>query len=163
MIFVTVGSQMPFPRLVQAVDEWARLNPAVEVLAQVGNDTSFRPLALQAFESVTPDRYAELVQACELVIAHAGMGSVLTALEHGKPMILMPRRGALQETRNDHQVATLRWLERKPGIYPAEDETELKAALDVWRSRGMAPPPLAAGQRSDSLHSLIGALRSFIG
>ena len=154
---------MPFRRLVQAVDEWARANPSVEVMAQVGVDPSFRPAALTAFASVTPAKYAELVQSCELVVAHAGMGSVLTALEHGKPMILMPRRGHLQETRNDHQSATLRWLGRKPGIYAAQDEAELKAALDDWRLRGVTPPPNSADHRTDSLDSLVSTLRAFIG
>lgn len=163
MIFVTVGSQMPFPRLVQAVDEWAQLHPKVEVLAQIGSDTSYRPSALKTFQSVSPARYAELVERCEILVAHAGMGSVLTALEHGKPMILMPRRGALMETRNDHQVATLRWLQRRPGIYAAADEVDLKSALDLWHQRGMAPPALAEGTRSDSLQSLIATLRAFIG
>lgn len=161
MIFVTVGSQMPFRRLVQAMDEWAVLNPAVEVLAQIGNETDFRPLALKTFGSVSPVRYVELVQSCELLVAHAGMGSVLTALEYGKPMLLMPRRGALLETRNDHQLATLRWLQDKPGIYAAEDETQLKTTLDLWRNHGLAGPPRAE-ERPEPLESLVGSLRSFI-
>lgn len=162
MIFVTVGSQMPFRRLVRTVDEWAQCNPAVEVMAQIGHDEAFRPVAIRAFESVPPARYAELVQACELVVAHAGMGSVLTALEYCKPMVLMPRRGALHETRNDHQLATLRWLSSKPGIYPAEDEQALKESLDRWCAAGLPPPP-ADGARSESTRTLVQALRAFIG
>lgn len=162
MIFVTVGSQMPFRRLVQAVDEWAQRNPTVEVLAQIGRDGTFQPVALQAFESVPPARYAELVQASDLVVAHAGMGSVLTALEFCKPMVLMPRRGALHETRNDHQLATLRWLSCKPGIYPAEDEQALKDSLDRWCACGLAPPP-ADGARNESMRTLVQTLRTFIG
>lgn len=162
MIFVTVGSQMPFRRLVRAVDEWARINPGIEVLAQVGTDPEFQPTSLHAFVSVPPRRYAELVQDCELLVAHAGMGSVLTALEHGKPMILMPRRGALKETRNDHQVSTLRWLQGKPGIYAAEDEIDLKSALDRWRIRGLSSPPPSA-QEPGALQDLVSTLRSFIG
>jgi UDP-N-acetylglucosamine transferase subunit ALG13 len=161
VIFVTVGSQMPFRRLIQAVDEWAQANPEVEVLAQIGNDKSFQSVAVKTIDMVSPDRFAELILACELVVAHAGMGSVLTALELGKPMILMPRRGALHETRNDHQVATLRWLESKPGIYPAEDEVALKSALDDWLARGLTGPP-THGERPDSLQTLIETVRSFI-
>lgn len=162
MIFVTVGSQMPFRRLVKAADEWAQLNPSVEVVAQIGADDSYRPLALTAFASVSPARYAELVENCELLVAHAGMGSVLTALEFGKPMILMPRRGALKETRNDHQVSTLSWLKR-PGIYAAVDEVDLKVGLDHWRQVGMASPAQVESAGSQARQSLTEALRHFIG
>lgn len=162
MIFVTVGSQMPFRRLVQAVDEWAKANPEVEVLAQIGNDSAFRPMAIKTFSAVTPNRFVELIKTCDLVVAHAGTGSVLTAIEHGKPMLLMPRRAALLETRNDHQVATLRWLKTKPGIYPAEDEAALKAGLDAWRLHGLSPP-LRMGNAADSTLPLIETMRSFIG
>lgn len=153
---------MPFRRLVRAVDEWAQCHPTVEVLAQVGSDPSFRPSAIKVFDSVSPARYAELVQSSELVVAHAGMGSVLTALEFGKPMVLMPRRGALQETRNDHQLATLRWLRSKPGIYPAEDEIALHSSLDQWCAGGLAPPPADAAC-NESMRVLVQTLRSFIG
>jgi UDP-N-acetylglucosamine transferase subunit ALG13 len=153
---------MPFRRLVQAVDEWAQRHPAIEVLAQVGSDPKFRATAIQTFESVPPARYAELVRASELVVAHAGMGSVLTALEYCKPMVLMPRRGALHETRNDHQMATLRWLIHKPGIYAAEDEEALKHSLDVWCTMGLAPPS-AEVATNDSMRELVRTLRTFIG
>lgn len=159
---MTVGSQMPFRRLVRAMDEWARRNPTVEVVAQIGDDALFKPVALRAFGSVSPVRFAELVRDSELVVAHAGMGSVLTALEHCKPMLLMPRRGALKETRNDHQIATLRWLKDKPGIYAADDESQLNATLDVWRARGLTPPQSIDSQ-SDARHGLVDALREFIG
>ena len=161
MIFLTVGSQMPFPRLVRAVDEWAQHHRGVEVVAQIGSDTSARPVALKVFDSVSPARFGELVRTCELVVAHAGTGTVLTALEHDKPMILMARRAALQETRNDHQVATLRWLKSKPGIHAAEDVAALKLALDDWLARGLAAPAMRE-DRKESLQSLIDSVRAFI-
>lgn len=161
MIFLTVGSQMPFPRLVGAVDAWAQRNPGVEIVAQIGRHTSPRPVALTAFESVSPARFSELIRCCELMVAHAGMGSVLTALEHEKPMILMPRRAHLHETRNEHQGATLRWLESKPGIYAADDETALGKALDDWRKNGLAAP-VSTDRRPESLQSLIETVRAFI-
>ena len=53
------------------------------------------------------------------------MGSILTALQYRKPIIIMPRRAALGEHRNDHQLATAKWLGNKSGIFVAEDETAL--------------------------------------
>ena len=43
--------------------------------------------------------------ALQVVIAHDEMGSIITALEMGKPIVVMPRRAELGEHRNDHQVA----------------------------------------------------------
>ena len=36
MIFVTVGSQLPFDRLVMTMDEWAGLNKETKVVVQMG-------------------------------------------------------------------------------------------------------------------------------
>ena len=48
--------------------------------------------------------------------------------------MLLPRRGELRETRNDHQVATLNWLRGKPGVHAAFDEQELRAGLEGWQT-----------------------------
>jgi UDP:flavonoid glycosyltransferase YjiC (YdhE family) len=34
---------------------------------------------------------AEILVGCEAVVAHAGSGSVLAALAHGRPLVLLPR------------------------------------------------------------------------
>lgn len=129
MIFVTVGSQMPFDRMVSAVDIWAETTrPDADLFAQIG-DSACQPRAMRWQKTLTPAEFSATAAAADIIVAHAGMGSVLTALELGKPLVLMPRRGDLQETRNDHQLATARWLGQRPGIHIAEDENALPAAL----------------------------------
>ena len=159
MIFVTVGSQMPFDRLVQAVDEWAGAHPAVRVVAQVGRGAA-PTRHVQRHEVLDPAAFRNCVQACRLLVAHAGMGSVLTGLELGKPMLLLPRRGELRETRNDHQVATLNWLRGKPGVHAAFDEQELRAGLEGWQT--LASGGGGAAAPSPAQHRLVAALRDFI-
>ena len=66
--------------------------------------------------------------AADAVVAHAGIGTILGALELGKPTVVMPRRAALGEHRNDHQLATARRFSG-PGIAVALDEHELAAEL----------------------------------
>lgn len=146
MIFVTVGSQMPFDRLVQAMDRWAGSHPGHSVQAQVGRST-LRPQHLQATEVLSPDGFRAQVQAADVIVAHAGMGSVLTAIEYRKPLVLMPRRGALRETRNDHQLATARWLAGKPGIRIVNDDEELATALDEALHAGVRPGMDDSGPR----------------
>lgn len=139
-LFLTVGSQMPFDRLVVAVARWARDHgPGVAVMAQVGQTTlpaqEMQPLDWAPL--LAPKAYRQQCDQCDLMIAHAGMGSVLTALECDKPLLVMPRRGPLRETRNDHQLDTVEHLLRlQPhcGGWPiqvARDEREIPSRLDA--------------------------------
>ena len=130
MIFVTVGSQMSFDRLIIAMDHWAaRQDVPVDVFAQIGR-TDYRPKSLRFSDYMSPKEYGEMVDEAQVIVAHASMGTVLTALELGKPLVLMPRQGSLLETRNDHQIATAKWLAGHEGVFVAMDEAELHSALE---------------------------------
>lgn len=134
MIFVTVGAQMPFDRLVRAVDAWAARGGNGDVFAQIG-PSDYRPQFMAYTRFLPPPEFAAQFGVASLVVAHAGMGSIITALERGKPILVMPRRGELGETRNDHQVAT---AQRFRGLGPVEvafDEHELSTALDRLAAR----------------------------
>ena len=129
VIFVTVGSQMPFDRLIRAVDQWAMTHQNQKVIAQIG-ESDYVPQAMAYDRSLPPTEFVRRMVAAELVIAHAGMGTIISAAEFGKPMVLLPRRGSLRETRNDHQLAAVRWLRSKPSIFIADSEDELPNVLD---------------------------------
>ena len=114
-VFMTVGSQMPFDRMSAAVAQWARRRPDVTVFAQVGR-TRLRPGELDGIDwcpLLEPSDYLARSREADLLVAHAGMGSVLTAMELQRPLVVMPRRGALAETRNDHQVDTAEHLRKQ--------------------------------------------------
>ncbi|MBK9127263.1 MAG: glycosyl transferase family 28 [Phycisphaerales bacterium] len=134
MIFVTVGAQMPFDRLVQAVDAWAGQRPDIEVFAQIG-PTSWRPQHARWTQFLDPPAFEAACRRAEVLVAHAGMGSIITALELGKPILVMPRRGALGETRNDHQVATARRFAELGAVEVAWDEAELGSRLEAIVAR----------------------------
>ncbi len=157
MIFVTVGAQMPFDRLIVALDHWAGTSKRTDIFAQIG-ETDFRPKHIRWTKCVDPDRFRELVESAEVIVAHAGMGSVLTALELGKPIIVMPRRGALHETRNDHQVATARQLDNQGLATVAWDECELLEKLDSQLEQIEAADKIPR----HASNSLSGALSEFI-
>jgi exosortase len=157
MIFVTVGAQMPFDRLIKAVDEWAGKNPAAYIYAQIG-ETDYVPKHIRWDKFVSPDQLRTLVQSADVVVAHAGMGTILTSLQTGKPVLVMPRRGSLRETRNDHQVATAKQLTSLELVSVAWDEDELKAKLDTCLLDMRAQhsiPPYASGELCDSIAAFI--------
>ena len=139
MIFVTIGSMFPFERLIRAMDAWAAANPgaAEGMLAQIG-DGGYEPRHMRWERSLEREAYGRAVAAASLVVAHAGMGSVITAGEHGKPIVLLPRRAAQGEHTNDHQVDTARWLRTLPGVHVADTEADLPARIAAALAGGAA-------------------------
>jgi UDP-N-acetylglucosamine transferase subunit ALG13 len=139
VILVAVGTQFPFDRMVRAVDGWAAAAGRNDVVAQIGPST-YQPRTLRCVGMIPPDAFAELQQEAELIIAHAGMGSILGALEASTPIIIMPRVHALGEHRNDHQLATARRFADVAGVHVARDEGDLREKLehldDLMRTGG---------------------------
>lgn len=159
MIFFTIGTHEPFDRMVRAVDSWAAASGA-DILGQIpeGTGGSYRPRHFRSVSMLTPDAYAKCVRTADFVVAHAGTGSIISALQHGRPILIMPRRGHLMETRNDHQFATAMRMRNTPGVTVAMDETELPLLLD--RLRREATPPGQISRWAEP--QLIDAVRRFI-
>lgn len=129
MIFVTVGSQLPFDRLVHAVDSWARERGGADVYAQVGS-TRTPPTALEWTRELTPSAFEKRVAEADVVVGHAGTGTIMAALDARTPVVVLARREALGETRNDHQVATTKRFLEHPRVYCAERAEDLGGLIE---------------------------------
>lgn len=130
MIFLTVGTQLPFERLIQSMDAWAAKNADVEVFAQVG-ETQYQAKHMKTQENLSPEEYQDKFNAASIVVSHVGMGTIISGLSIGKPMVLMPRQASLGEHRNDHQLATARKFESFNLIDIAHSVEELFSYLDT--------------------------------
>lgn len=128
MIFLTVGTQLPFERLIKSMDEWTAENADVEVFAQVG-ETQYQAKYMATQKNLNPKEYQEKFNEASVVVSHVGMGTIISGLSIGKPMVLMPRQAALKEHRNDHQLATARKFEKFNLIDIAHSSEELFAHL----------------------------------
>lgn len=130
VIFVTVGTQLPFERLVATVDAWAGTRrDRLEVIAQVGvGRTDYSNL--KCVRTLVGDEYSQVIAGASLVVAHAGTGSILTALDNGVPVIVFPRDNVRGEHRDDHQQQTARQMERMSMVSVAWTEAELAALID---------------------------------
>lgn len=155
-IFVTVGTQLAFDRLVKAVDAWAGARGRSDVFIQTGPG-AYTPRHAEHSPFVSPDEFRERCENCSAIVAHAGMGSILTALDIGKPIVVMPRKASLGEHRNEHQLATARRFKEMGSIAVAQEENELPGLLDAMDS---IEPGACIGAHADA--SLIAAVRSVI-
>jgi UDP-N-acetylglucosamine transferase subunit ALG13 len=128
MIFVTIGTQEPFDRLIKIVDELA-VGLDQEVVAQVFN-SSYVAKNLTLIDFVNPKEFERLFNKADLIISHAGMGSIISALSIGKPIIVMPRKASLGEHRNEHQLATAGKMGEIDGVYIVRNKEELELNIN---------------------------------
>ena len=155
MIIVTVGMQLGFDRLIEAMDKLAP-GLGMPVIAQNGKG-SYRPQNMEARAKIAPSEFEKLVGQARLIVSHAGIGTVLTAARCAKPIVLMPRRADLGEHRNDHQLASVRKLDGRPGILVAMNEDALTSRI----AEGLALNDWSA-QQSATARQLHSALAAFI-
>ena len=127
MILMTVGTQLPFDRLVKSMDMIAP-ELGEKVFAQIGVG-KYLPKNFEYCRLVTPRELDEKFESADRIVSHAGTGSLLTARRYNKPIILFPRRASLGEHRNEHQLATCKHLELVDRVSIAYTEDELYALL----------------------------------
>lgn len=139
MIFLTVGTQFPFDRLVRAVDDLAgRGAISEEVFAQIG-DSTYKPRNFEAATSLDKHVFDRRFIEASAVISHAGMGTIAMSLDHGKSLLAMPRCHKYGEVVNDHQVMLATRFAAFGHILVARDETELP--LKIEELKGFTPQP----------------------
>jgi UDP-N-acetylglucosamine transferase subunit ALG13 len=138
VIFVTVGGQLPFDRLIRAVDQWAAEDRRHDVFAQIGR-TAFRPGSIRYTHFLAPSEFREYIDEAEYVISHAGIGTILTALERGKPLLVVPRQARFGESVNDHQVMTARHFAERGMVTVAFSAGDLCHRLAALQGGGEAP------------------------
>ncbi len=129
MILVTVGTDSPFDRLVKAVDSWCADNSDEEVFAQIGK-TNMKPINFPFCNFMKPPEFKRVIKGADFVISHAGMGTILTSLQYQKPLLVMPRIAELGEHRNEHQLATAKYLKLLDRVNVADDVPMLITMLD---------------------------------
>ncbi|HIP81880.1 MAG TPA: glycosyl transferase family 28 [Leucothrix mucor] len=128
MIFVAVGTQFPFDRLIRFMDEWAAENNE-EVIAQIaGGD--YKPKHIQFERFMDGEQYKKNIQDASVFVSHAGMGNIISAKELQTPIIVINRQFKLGEHRNDHQADGLKWMGKLDGVYAATTQDELNSHLD---------------------------------
>ncbi|MFQ9315429.1 PssE/Cps14G family polysaccharide biosynthesis glycosyltransferase [uncultured Dysgonomonas sp.] len=127
MIFVTVGTQIPFDRLIETIDEIAGTINETFIVQTLGNN--YQPQHFKTVDFIEPDEFDKIMQKARLIISHAGIGSILSAIEYQKPIIIFPRLASFGEHRNDHQIATAMAINEKGYAYVAYDKKQLKELL----------------------------------
>jgi len=141
VIFATVGStQIPFARFVRALESL----PGERLLVQHG-PVDPPPAAARANAFMQFPEMIESMEAADVVVCHAGAGSILCALRAGHTPVVVPRLKRYQETVDDHQVEFSRALAAEGKVIAVEDLDRLGEAV------ASAPARRSAEDRSGLL------------
>lgn len=161
MIFLSVGTQAPFDRLIEAVDAWAAIS-GQDIFGQLGALTpqSYRPKNFEWSEFLSAADYADKLQQADILVAHVGMGSIISALSNAKPLVMLARRASLGEHRNEHQLATVERFRGRAGLYFADEAEEVGPLIEQLLAREGGAQSAALSPFADE--SLIAAVRDFI-
>lgn len=107
MILVTLGTQdKAFIRLLNDIEK--EIDKGIineKVVVQAGYSyQKFKTSKMEMFDLIDREEFNKLVNECNLLITHGGVGSILTGLKAGKKVIACPRLAKYKEHINDHQV-----------------------------------------------------------
>jgi beta-1,4-N-acetylglucosaminyltransferase len=156
--FVSVGNAtQPFTRLLEAVCELAPQFPQ-PVFVQFGSVPTFHCLSCNGVAYMGMGDFEQRISAAELLILHAGAGSVIHAIRAGKTPVVMPRRASLGEHVDDHQLEFARQLEKAGKILVAHDVATLASSAAMALQRQRIPSP---GGTTDE-PPLIGKVRAVL-
>jgi UDP-N-acetylglucosamine transferase subunit ALG13 len=120
MILVTIGTSVPFDRLLHAV---GRIETAERIVVQRGN-SMWCAAGVECVDFWPYDVLVDYVQRARIVVTHAGVGSILVCLQNGKRPIVAPRLRRFGEAVDDHQLELARRL-HEAGVVTLVDDLQL--------------------------------------
>jgi UDP-N-acetylglucosamine--N-acetylmuramyl-(pentapeptide) pyrophosphoryl-undecaprenol N-acetylglucosamine transferase len=133
-VVVSLGTfkDIGFERLVKRLLE---ILPAdADVLWQTG-DTDVRGFGIVGHHAIPERELTRAIREADVLVAHAGVGTALAALEVGKLPVLVPRRLAHGERVDDHQIQIARELDNRGLALSVEaDELTLDHLLSAAAS-----------------------------
>ena len=130
MIFVTLGTNDEnFERLLKAIDK-AIDNKVIKdkVIVQAGC-TKYESKNMEIFSLIPKEKFEELVEQCDFLITHGGVGSILTGLNKNKKVVVVPRLAKFKEHGNDHQLQIVENFGKMGYIIPVNKMEDLEKAI----------------------------------
>ena len=130
MILVMLGTQNnDFHRLLEEVEKNIKNgNIKEEVVVQAGY-TKYKSDKIKICGLMPKNDLENLIKKADLIITHAGVGSIEMSLENNKKVIAVPRLKKFKEHVNDHQREIETEFDKKGWIIGIDEVSELGKAI----------------------------------
>lgn len=127
-ILVTIGSmkEKKFTRLFKIIDELCeeKVIDGKNVIAQVGFD-NYNSNNFNVFDMIDDYNFKKMIEDVDLIITHAGTGTVISCIKMGKKVIIFPRMKEYDEHYDDHQLELCELFNNKNYALIAKNKEEL--------------------------------------
>ncbi|NCC55803.1 MAG: capsular biosynthesis protein CpsG [Erysipelotrichia bacterium] len=131
MILICVGaSEYGLDRLLRYIDELCDEGFFHDetIVAQKGN-AKYQPRNYTSFDLIGRADFQKYIDQSDIIITHAGTGSVIPPLKQGKKIIVFPRLQKYKEHVDDHQLELANVFSEGGYTLYADDKESLKKAL----------------------------------
>jgi UDP-N-acetylglucosamine transferase subunit ALG13 len=79
------------------------------------------------------DELVELITQADVIVCHAGVGSLMTVIDHGRRPIAIARQREFGEHVDDHQTQLASELGRRGYVFACSDRQQVAEALESAR------------------------------
>jgi UDP-N-acetylglucosamine transferase subunit ALG13 len=130
VILIVLGTQkFQLNRLLKNIDELVGQGIIdEEVYAQRGY-SNYVPKHYESIEFLNKDEFERKIAECSLVIAHSGVGTIISAIGRKKPVIVCPRLKKYKEHVDNHQVEIARTFQKRRLVLTYNDGDDLYALI----------------------------------
>ena len=143
MIFVSLGTQdKPFNRIIHYVislKENLKEIKSEKIIIQLGQTKLLksdieRIKSLEniiIYDMLKPEKMKDIIKDSDIIITHAGVGTIMECLEMGKEIIVVPRKVENLEHVNNHQEEIAFEMEKKGFLTKVDTYEELENKISM--------------------------------
>lgn len=126
MIFVVLGTQkFQFNRLLKEMDYLIEKGSIKDkVYAQVGH-SDYVPKNFEYVRFLDKTNFEKAISEADMIVSHSGVGTIISGIKLGKPVLVVPRQEQFKEHIDDHQIEIAESFEKLNYILMCKDETKL--------------------------------------
>lgn len=147
MIFVILGTQdKPFTRLIELVEAIKQENIIQEDVIVQSGTTKYDSKDLKIVPFMDMQQFNDTITKANYVIAHGGVGTIMTCLNNHKKVIALPRLGNYGEHENDHQLQIVESFAASGYILGCNDKVSLIQCIEQIDT--FAPKPWQSNKQA---------------
>ena len=131
-IFVNVGSTYSFDRLIKKMDTLGKYSK-YSIFLQIGK-TEYQPKNCKYSNFLNNSEFEKMIDWADIVVSHAGVGSIIEIVKHKKNILLFPRLKKFGEAVDDHQLEICKAFKDKYKIQWTVDANNIEKLLSCSTS-----------------------------